>query len=215
MSVDATLRRHDQLSTVVRRPSIGTDYDAAIQFHESVVNNALSPLLAGRTMTEAKLDELLASVDRSPAADPPTAGGEPEPPFEIDFARLQPIVFDARDQSVRIGVRGTRFAQGRRELKRAMEITATYHRAESDDGRIILVREEEIDVDFPGGRRLTVAQAGLRPTIKTKFDNVFPKTLLDRNLEVPSTSAIESLRGRLFKPVLVDATDGWMTVALR
>jgi hypothetical protein len=215
MSLDATFRRDDQLSTVVRPPPIGTDYEAAIQFHESVVNNALSPVLAGRTMTEAKLNELLESVDRLPATDPTVADGEPEPPFEIDFARLQPIVFDARDQSVRIGVRGTRFAQGRRELKRAMEITATYHRSQSDDGKIILVREAEIDVNFPGGRRLTVAQAGLRPTIKTKFDKVFPKTLLDRKLEVPSTSTIEPLRGRVFQPVLVDATDGWMTVALR
>ncbi len=215
MSVDATFRRPDQLSTVVRPPSIDTDYDAAIQFHESVVNNALSPVLAGRTMTEAKLNELLASVDRSPESDPATDDGESDPPFEIDFARLQPIVFAARDQSVRLGVRGTRFAQGNRELKRAMEITATYHQSKSEDGTIILVRDAEIEVDFPGDRRLTVSQAGLKPTIQTKFDSVFPMTLLDRELEVPSTAAIESLRGRVFQPVMVDATDGWMTVALR
>ncbi len=216
--VNATFRRADQLSTVVSRPPITVPYEAAIQVHESVINNAFSPVLAGRTMTEDQLDKLLADAGRPLPSEPPSnedPQAEPEPPFEIDFARLQPIVFEARDQTIRIGVRGTRFAQGRRELKRAMEITATYHPAKTADGQAILRRDGEVRVDFPGNNRLTVSQAGLKPTIQKKFADVFPQTLLDRTIEISSTASIEPLRGRVFHPQLVDAMNGWLTITIR
>lgn len=213
MIVDATLRRSDQLATAVPRPAITEPFGLAIQLHESVINNALSPVLAGRTMSEAKLDELLSSAGIEPQSD--SAEPADEPPFEIDFARSQPIVFEARDQRIRIGVRGTRFAQGRRELKRAMEISATYQAAADENGRIVLMRQPEVNVDFPGSSRLTVTQVSLRQTIKQKFDAVFPETMLHRSLEVPEDVSIESLRGRVFVPTSVNANNGWLTVALR
>lgn len=216
LTVDSTFRLPDQLSTVVPRPSVDAPYETAIQLHESVVNNAFAPILAGRTMSETQFDDLLkAGGLRSKESDDESVDEIEDSPFEIEFSRVQPVVFMARDQTVRIGVRGERFAQGRRELKRAMEITAIYHPATDEDGKTILVRDEEIDVTFPGGRSLTIAQAGLKPTIKRKFGVVFPKTLLTRNFEVPSTATIESLRGRVFLPILVDARDGWITVGLR
>ncbi len=215
--IDSTFRGSNQLSTVVSRPPLTTAYDAAIQIHESVINNAFSPVLAGRTLKESQLNRLLEEAGQElpnlPADDKEDA--KSEPPFEIDFARLQPIVFQARDQTIRIGVRGTRFVQGRRELKRAMEITAIYHPVETEDGRIILKRDGEVDVSFPGGKRLTVTQAGLKPTIQTKFGRVFPDVLLDRPLEVPEDTKIDPLKGRVFHPRLVEAQDGWLTIAVR
>jgi hypothetical protein len=38
---------------------------------------------------------------------------------------------------------------------------------------------------------------------------------LDRPLEVPPTVQAENLRGRVFKPALIDARDGWMSIGLR
>ena len=213
--VNSAFRREDQLATVTARPAIEVPYELAIQLHESVINNVCSPVLAGRTLSEKQLNRLLKEVGRPLPSASENEGEEPEPPFEIDFARLQSIVFEARDHSIRIGVRGTRFAQGRRELKRAMEITAIYHPVKSQDGKITLQREGEVKVNFPGGKRLTVSQAGLKPTIQKKFAGVFPAALMDRPLEVPETTSIEPLKGRVFEPLLVDANQGWLTIALR
>ena len=210
--IDSTFRRRDQISTVVSRPPITQSYDAAVQIHESVVDNAFAPILAGRTLTERQLNEML---DKAGRPVPEKTGEESEPPFEIDFARLRPVVFEARDQTIRVGVRGTRFAQGTRELKRAMEITAIYEPAKTTDGVVILLRKGDVNVDFPGGRRLSVSQAGLRRTIQKKFSDLFPDVLLDRPLEIPSDSQVEAIRGRIFHPRMVDAKDGWLTITVR
>jgi hypothetical protein len=128
---------------------------------------------------------------------------------------LQPIVFEARDQTIRVGVRGSRFAQGNRELKQSMEITATYEPARTGEGKMILIRKGEVEVNFPGGKRLTVSQAGLKRTIQKKFNKLFPDTLLNRALEVPASTQVDALRGRVFWPRVVDARDGWLTIAVR
>ncbi|TWU58240.1 hypothetical protein [Rubripirellula reticaptiva] len=229
--IDSTFRRHDQLGSVVTRPAIFAAYDAAVQLHESVVDNAMTPLLAGRTMREGDFEGLIAETGlpietqagvaesgSSVLADENTDsedGDEDQDPFEIDFANLRPIIFEARDQTVRVGVRGTRFAQGKRELKQAMEITAVYESARAEDGRVLLLRKGDVDVSFPGpGKRLSVSQAGLKRTIQKKFDDVFPAVLLDKSMTVPMTSKLESLRGRVFRPELVEANDGWLTVGV-
>ena len=174
--VNSIFRRDDQIATTVAAPPLLSDFDAAVQVHESVVNNAVAPVLAGRTLSEAKMNELIAQAGGAiPAKVTNSDGEEDEPPFEIDFSRARPVIFEARDQRVRIGVRGNRFAQGRRELKRPMEITAVYAPATTLDGHMVLVREGEVDVDFPGARRrLTISEAGLKGTIKKKFADVFP-----------------------------------------
>ncbi|WP_345684045.1 hypothetical protein [Novipirellula caenicola] len=210
--VDATLRRNDQISTTVSRPPITVSYDAAIQIQESVVDNALGPFLAGRTVNEATINELLAEAGRPVEKQ---EGENTEPPFEIDFARLQPIVFEARDGAIRFGIRGTRFAQGERELKVPMEITATYRPAMTPEGHAILIRDADVNVDFPGRKRLSVSQAGLKRTIQNRFDEVFPESLLQREIEVPQTVEIDAIRGQRYRVHHIDSRDGWLTIAVR
>lgn len=212
LHMEAVFRRTDQLASVTRRPAVDEDYEVTIQLHESALDNALSPVLAGRTVREGELNRLLEESGRS--LEPEAEDEEDEAPFEIDFARLRPIIFEAREQSLRLGVRGTRFAQGNRELKQPMEITAVYV-PEETDGVVRLVRQGEVDVDFPGRKRLTVSQAGLRRTIQKKFSKVFPAEVLDRPLEVPADAKLESMRGRVFHPRLVAAADGWLTIGVR
>ena len=215
--VNSVFRRDDQIAATVTAPPLRPDFDAAVQVHESVVNNAVAPILAGRTLSEEKMNELIAQAGGAIPARATEAGGdESEPPFEIDFSRARPVIFEARDQRVRIGIRGNRFAQGRRELKRPMEITAVYAPATTQDGRMILVREGEVDVNFPGQRRrLTISEAGLKGTIQKKFGDVFPAMLLDQPLQVPETVSVDALRGRAYRPCLITADDGWFSLAVR
>jgi hypothetical protein len=211
--IDAAFRRRDQLASVVSPPSIQRPFDVAVQVHESVIDNVCAPVLAGRTLSERRLNDLLEKAGRPVPAAP--VDEEVEPPFEIDFARLRPVIFEAREQTLRIGFRGTRFAQGSRELKQAMEITALYQPVATAPGTAVLRRMGDVDVDFPGGRRLTVAQAGLKRTIQKKFSDVFPEEVLGRPWMVPQDTKMESLRGRSFLPGSIDARDSWLTITLR
>ncbi|KAA1260908.1 hypothetical protein LF1_34500 [Rubripirellula obstinata] len=240
--VEATVADNDQLSAPSlpslpsTRPIVGGRYDVALQVHETVVDNLISPILAGRTMTETEINELLSQAGTSqPKPEPKSAApsilqteddsmsleddesdaDEDEPPFEIDFARLRPIVFEARDQSIKLGIRGTRFSQGRRELKQSLEITANYLPTRMDDGSMMLIRTGDVEVDFPSRRRrLSVSQTGLKTTIEKKFANVFPEMLLHRPLQVPPTVKMEAIAGRSFRPQSIDARDGWVTITV-
>jgi hypothetical protein len=176
-----------------------------------VFDNAFAPVFAGRTFTEDRIKELIEKSGRELPPRERNENGDFDSPFEIDFSSRQPIVFEAREQVIRMGIRGTRFAQGNRELKQPMEITALYEPAETADGHAILRRKGDVDVSF-GSKRLTVSQAGIKRTVQKKFSNFFPDVVLDRLLEVPADATIDALRGRVFRASSVDARDGWLTI---
>ncbi len=213
LTLRSALSRTGQLDSPVPPPTIPEESAAAFQIHESAVDNSLTRFLAGRTVRQSQINRLLESL----RIDPPDRADsdEPEPPFVIDFARLRPIIFEARDASLRLGIRGTRFEQGGRELRRPLEITAVYRPAESDGETTSLTRDDEIRVDFPRRERLGVPAMALRSTIKQLFDKVFPEKILDAPLVVAESSPLEALRGREFRPRHVTAEDGWLTVTLR
>lgn len=208
--VEAFQTANDQFAAINPAPPLAANsFDFAVQVHESTVDNVASRVLAGRTMTRAQLDRLIANVGGAPQAD------ASQEDFEIDFARLRPIIFEARDQMVRIGLRGTRFKQGDRDLTRPIEITATYLPVKNADGTSFLLRQGEVGVDFPGGRRLTMTQVALRRSIQKAFDERFPPTLLDQAIVVPPTVALETIRGQHLRATTVDARNGWMSVLVR
>jgi len=218
--LEATQAAGDQLAAIKSAPALTSgSFDLAIQLHESTIDNVASRILAGRTMTGEQLDRLMADV-RQPAQSKtmPMIKQEvtdKDDSFEIDFARFRPIVFEARDQTVRIGLRGTRFKQGERNLSRPLEITASYRPTRTSDGQMFLERTGDVDVDFPGGRRLTIAQVAVKRSIQKAFDNRFPQMLLDQTLLLPSTLPIESMRGQRLRVSSIDSSDGWLSISAR
>ena len=227
--LQSTIQRSDQLAAPIPAPPIVSGYDAAIQVHESAINNSIGYLLAGRTIKQTQIDSLMAQAganenaatgssvlvqDSDPNEDDKKEA-KSEEPFEIDFATSRPIIFEARDGKVRIGVRGTRFAQGKRALKRSLEITASYSPARTADGAVMLVRDGDVDIDFPGKRKLSIAQAGMKAPIKKNFANVFPETLMHQPITVPMTVKSDAFRGRVYRPRNVTAENGWFTVVLQ
>lgn len=229
--VRATMRRPFGLSAPGEGPSLsmvrtatssGTypgGYSAAIQVHESILNNTVMKLLAGETFTPEKLRDLTSSFgipsDKDASAEKDATDDEPAESFEVDFSGFRPVYFEARDQTLRIGLRGDRFAQGDRELDRRLEVSAVYRPAITEDGRMILIRDEDIDLKFPGGRRLTLSQTAIKANIEEGFDKLFPMTLLHREWTLPSTLQLPTLAGRSAKVIGIDAQDGWLTLVVR
>ena len=206
--LEATQAANDQFAAITPAPSLTPGrFNLAIQLHESTIDNVASRILAGRTMTGDQLDRLMADAGRPPQ---PEADS-----FVIDFAKFRPIIFEARDQTLRIGLRGTRFKQGDRELARPLEITAIYRPIQTLDGKSYLERMGDVDVDFPGGRRLTIAQVALKRSIQKAFDKRFPQSLLNQSPMLPVTLPIESLRGRSLYFSAIDSRDGWLSISAR
>ena len=61
---------------------------------------------------------------------------------------------------------------------------------------------------------MSVSQTGLKASIKKKFANVFPDTLMHRALTVPPSVEMKALAGRSFRPQTIDAEHGWMTITV-
>lgn len=206
--LEATQAASDQFAAITPAPPLTPGrLNLAIQLHESTIDNVASRILAGRTMTGDQLDRLMADAGRPPQ----TAADS----FVIDFAKFRPIIFEARDQTLRIGLRGTRFKQDDRELARPLEITAIYRPIQTLDGKSYLERMGDVDVDFPGGRRLTISQVALKRSIQKAFDKRFPQTLLNQSPMLPVTLPIESLRGRSLHISAIDSRDGWLSISVR
>ncbi|MCO8125037.1 hypothetical protein NHH03_25090 [Stieleria sp. TO1_6] len=214
---NATLRKGSQLAAPAPPPAIAMANEATVQLHESAINNTLGALFAGREMTEAELKSLAESAGlerRDPPADADPSDQESKEPFEIEFDRSRPIIFEARDGQLRIGIRGIRFTQGSRELRRPLEIAAAYQPTKTASGKIVLERIGEAEVNFPGTKRLSIAQTGLRSSIKQNLADAFPAVLMDQPWTVPATVKSDGLRGRTFQPTYFDAQDGWLTLGV-
>jgi hypothetical protein len=213
--LNATVRQGNQLAAPTPPPAVTESHEATLQLHESVIENTLGATLAGRTMTRSELQELASRTGRGgDQQDPPSDAQEEESEFEIDFDRSRPIIFEARDGQLRIGIRGTRFAQGSRELKRQLEIAAVYRPVRTESGNLLLDRVGEVEINFPGTKQLSVTQAGLRGSIKKGFADAFPPILMDRPWTIPSTVESPSLQGRTFRPRYFDAQEGWLTLGV-
>ncbi|QEF96111.1 hypothetical protein Mal15_01370 [Stieleria maiorica] len=211
----ATIRKNNQLAAPTPPPAITATNDATIQIHESLVDNTIGALLAGRTMTRTELQQLASKTKRGAEIQAAAADEEEEEPdFEIDFHDSRPIIFEARDGKLRIGIQGTRFAQGSRELKRLLEIVAVYQPRTTETGEIVLERVGETEINFPGTKRLSVAQAGLRGSIKKGFAKAFPETLMDRPWIIPADAKVPALQGQNFRPRYFEAQDGWLTLGV-
>jgi hypothetical protein len=212
LALDALFRSPSQLSAVNPPADFRLPFLFAAQLHESVIENAFTVILAGRTLDKDRLNELLenAGVPKAEASDQ-----EEEASFEISFSRSRPVIFEARDGKLKVGIRGTRFAQGdRNPLNKAMEITATYEVLMDANNHPILKRFGEVEVDFPR-ERLSIRDAGLKPIIQKEFSKIFPELILDQSIKVADDAELETMRGREFHCSEIDIESGWLSIAFQ
>jgi hypothetical protein len=217
-----TQRTGKQLAAISSPPAPGApgsgivSGDATLQMHESLIDNLASTVLGGRTITGQQIDQLIGSVkDTSISrATPGSAIEAPPEKFEIEFASLRPIIFELRDQKIRVGIRGNRFSQDGRDLRSSLEITATYEPVDMG-GYKVLRRAGSVDVDFPGTGRIGMQKIAVRRSIQKLFNDRFPETLLDQPLILPVLAMVPSLSGRVYRVSGINAQDGWLTLTVR
>lgn len=211
LALDVTFRSPSQLSAINQASDFENTFSFAAQVHESVIANAFATILAGRTLDKDTLNELLENA----GAPAPENEDEEESSFEISFSRSRPVIFEARDGKLKVGIRGTRFAQGdRTPLNKAMEITASYEVVTSESGSKALQRVGDVEVSFPR-ERLSIRDAGLKPIIQKEFSKIFPAVILEKSIQIAEDAEIETLRGSEFSCSEIKANLGWLSIAFQ
>ncbi|TWT64646.1 hypothetical protein [Allorhodopirellula solitaria] len=194
-------------------------YLAAVQVHQSVIDNSISQLLAGQTFTPDRIGQLAETLDLELRNSPDAVGAADDTPdredYEVDLASFRPVFIEADNQALRLGLRGTRFAQGGREMDRTLQATATYRPVRSEDGEMWLRRDDVVELSFPGNRRLTISQTAIKTNMQESFNELFPKEMLRRTFSIPDTAKVPSLAGRVLRISAIDLSQGWISIAVR
>jgi hypothetical protein len=179
---------------------------ATIQVHETLVHNLSTPLFAGRTMNNTQLRDLIRQLGIEPAAEEPD-----DEPFTVRFARLRPIVFEARGGKLRIGIRGASFQRADQSIQRPLEVTAVYLLKAPPQTAAYLEREGDLQIVFPGREQLSWQEAGLKAAIRKSFARAFPERALEKPIEF-SQMGQGGLRLNFENMI---AGDGWLSLRFR
>jgi hypothetical protein len=211
-------------------PEFPSDMAATLQIHESAVDNAAATIFAGRTYKGKQFEDLFDSLAERLASGlgtPKRESGKPtneetkndneeaqqdkeEPPIEIQFHTFRPIIFEAREGKLRVGLHGVKFTSGNRSIEKEMTISATYQ-PKVDGRKTWLQREGDAEISF-GRERLSIRESALRTVIKRQLADRFPEQILHRKLEIPSQlkKAVGPLTVRW-----IDAKQGWLSIGLK
>ncbi|MFM8415538.1 MAG: hypothetical protein ACKOCX_12535 [Planctomycetota bacterium] len=203
----------DQVAAFSQPPSLDPDAVLGARLHQSFFNNLAEQELAGRTLTKAGLEEQMKKAGRTM---PESLESEADqPPWSITFAKRKPVELTVGDGTLRLTVRGSRYTSGDREFD-AMDVWATY-RIGTLDGRIVLVRDGDVQIYPPGfvpggGKKLSVQETSLRGILQKRFNKVFDEVVELKPLELPGE--LKSA-GPLPLEQLVARKDGWLAAGWR
>jgi hypothetical protein len=155
--IDATSADGAQLSATTPAPAFRDDIDLSVRLHESVLENSLETLLAGRTVSDAEIGRLVEnaggsrpSETPSPSQSEPTDRASEEPEFAIAFSARRPASVDFDDESLTIVLHGRRYYAQHREFD-AMDVVIRYQLQWVDD-EYFAIRDGEPIVARPGWR---------------------------------------------------------------
>ncbi|MEL6108209.1 MAG: hypothetical protein AAFU85_19460 [Planctomycetota bacterium] len=203
----STVRQDEELAAATPAPTVSPLYDAALQVHESLINNTAGAIFAGRTVTRRELVTLAEKAGATLRPD------EEQEDFEIDFDPVRPILFEARDGKLRVGIRATRFKQGKSNRKDVFEVSAVYQPLITSDGRIVLERVGETKIDFPTSRS-GLGIASKRGAVKDSIADAFPKRLLEQPITIPADAEVPALANQTLSVRQFEANDGWLTIGI-
>jgi len=200
-----------ELAADIPAPALVGAHSMAVQIHETMVNNLTTTMFSNRTVTSRQIELVVKSIlpefelPRDDDDDP-----DADEQVEIAFARTRPVIFVARDGILRIGIRGTSFRQDEQKLDMNLQVTAEYQ-VEQDAQGTRLVRRGEIEITFPGTRRLSIRQIATRKKMEAVFGRVFPDRLFAESIELP----LKQLPGLKVRARELTIGNGWFTIGLK
>jgi hypothetical protein len=194
-----------QLAAPSAPPELDDPMDVAVRVHETMVGNFSEGAISGVTLTDERLAELL---EEYTGEIPEELQVTPETdPWSITFDSSQPVSARFNDGSVRIAVRGRRFTRNEQELRDLVEIWANYQIDKTPNG-VKLIRDGDVQVDFPRRGSLGISQVAFRQFLKKKFEAMFKPEFASDGIALPERWADA---GEL-KIRSVKSGNGWLAV---
>ncbi|MEC9002946.1 MAG: hypothetical protein VX644_06205 [Planctomycetota bacterium] len=195
-----------QVAAATPAPALTAPRDLAVRIHESLVRNLSETALAGVTLTDEGLEELLREAG---AEVPEELQISPDrESWSITFSSSRPISVEFRQNKVTIAIRGRRFTQGERNIADPIRIAATYRLEKVGKGSK-LTRDGEVAIDFIGRETLNARQVAFRTVLRRKFGALFKPEFASEGLQLPG--AMEKL-GALEVSELSSA-NGWFVLS--
>jgi len=168
----------DQLAAPNAPPALTGKFDLAVRMHESLVGNMSQAVLGGVTLTDVRLVELIKVLTGKP---PEGLGDEP---WSITFQSELPIEARFTARTAKITIRGKRFAREEQEIRRPVEFSAVYAIEKLPD-RARLVRQGDVQIDFPGRQTLSTSDIAKKSFMKKKFETLFKPEIVSEGLVLP------------------------------
>ncbi len=177
-----TQRTNSQLAA--RTPSDlpkAADAQIVIDAHQSAVINAIDVFLAGRTLRNQDLDDLVKQF-----------GGKVTPelekeanadPWSITFAAFHPIQVELDDGLVKLTLRIGQMTRGEQVLKQDAAVSATY-RPTVYNGFLRMDREGPVNIEF-FGKISNIGAVSMRAFLKGKFEETFKPLLVNAPITLP------------------------------
>lgn len=172
----------DQLAAPSPPPALTGKFDLAVRMHESLVGNLSQAALGGVTLTDESLAEMIKELTGKVPEE--LAVTQDRDPWSITFASELPIQARFADQTVKILIRGKRFGRGDQEVRKLLEISATYAIERLPD-RAKLVRQGDVQVEFVGRQKVGASDTAMKSFVRTKFDSLFKPEIVSEGLALP------------------------------
>ena len=122
--------------------------DVTVAIHDSMPNNYLGKLFAGKTFSNEELaDELGSILGEAPETLTGGSDGDKDDSFSITFAQIRPIQIEFHDNAFRIVVSGSGFSQGAKKIREGLKIALKF-KIVNRDGKLLLTRDGAAEIDY-------------------------------------------------------------------
>lgn len=133
--------------------------------------------------------------------------------LEITFALQQPLIFEARDGTLRLGINVRRITRNGETLQDPTAISAAFKPVRKSNGVVRLERVGEIDVRVLSSSKdkFNPLAAGIIARLRNRFDEIFPAFLLDRTLSA-NNEMLKKLSPDPLQIKAIKPRKGWLTI---
>ena len=183
------------------------DAAIAIEAHQSAMMNAIDVFLAGRTLRNHDLDDLVRQFDGK--VTPELEKEANADPWSITFAAFHPIQIELNDGVVRLTLRIGQMTRGDQVLKQDATVSATY-RPTISNGNLRLDREGDVKIEFYG-KISNIGAVSMRAFLKGKFEETFKPVLVNTPVDLPAPKQANVPRVQI-SSLLLD--NGWVQINL-
>lgn len=183
-----------------------------IEAHQSAMMNAIDVFLAGRTLRNHDLDDLVRQFDGK--VTPELEKEANADPWSITFAAFHPIQIELNDGVVKLTLRIGQMTRGDQVLKQDATVSATYRPTISNgisNGNLRLDREGDVKIEFYG-KISNIGAVSMRAFLKGKFEETFKPVLVNTPVDLPAPKQANVPRVQISS---LQLDNGWVQINLK